>query len=114
MSSFASDILFDLLDLLIVFPVAQLFNGNSSSSTSEKLTGFTAHAQSFSKRRNRYQFATMLSFEMKLERTKLIFTFRQFVGFLKEGPRANASNAFLLNTALLQFSSYFLPLNNLS
>ena len=33
--------------------------------------------------------------------------------FLKEGPKANASKVFLLNTALLGFSGYFLQLNNI-
>ena len=48
-----------------------------------------------------------------IRKNNLIFTFRQFVGFLKEGPEANASNAFLFNTALLEFSGYFFQLNNL-
>ena len=57
MSSFASHILFDLL---IFFLVAWLLNGNSSSFTLEKLSGLTAHAQSFSERLNRHPLTTML------------------------------------------------------
>ena len=95
MSSFASDILFDLLDLLIVFPVAQLLNGNSSSSTSEKLTGFTAHAQSFSKRSNRYQFATMLSFEMKfIRKNQTNFYVSTICGVFEGGPQGKCLQCF--------------------
>ena len=64
MSSFASDILFDLLELLIFLLVARLLNGTSSSFTSENLSGLTAHAQSFSECLNRHPLATMLLFEL--------------------------------------------------
>ena len=47
MSSFASDISFDLLNLPIFFLVARLSNGNSSSFTLEKLSVLTAHALVF-------------------------------------------------------------------
>ena len=58
MTNFALNILFELLDLLVLFLVARLLNGYSSSSTSEKLYGLTAHAQSFSEPSIRHPLAT--------------------------------------------------------
>ena len=55
MSSYASDIIFDLL---VFFLVARVLNGSSSSFTSEMLSGLTAQAQSFSERFNRHPLAT--------------------------------------------------------
>ena len=43
---------------------------------------------------------------------RICFAFLQFESFLK-GIGANASNAFLLNTALPRFSGYFWQLNTL-
>ena len=57
LSSFVSNILFDLFDLLI-FLVAKLLNESSSSFTSEILSDLTAHAQSFSERSNGHPLAT--------------------------------------------------------
>ena len=76
-----------------------------------RMTAIVLKIRKYASNKNTKKILQRICFEMRKNNSN--FTFRQFVFFVQEGFGANASNAFLLERALLRFSVYFLQFNNL-